>query len=274
MRRQVALWGLPSDEPLEAVRLELRRRDVPHVIIDQRDNRQPVELDAIGALFVRVHASAPLQHYLFAWADVADGLVMNRPSAMWSNWTKPLQAELVCSYGFEVPATLVTTTPDDAREFVAQYPRVVYKAVSGYRSVVSRLDSADLEHLADVSTCPTQFQEYIAGVDWRVHVVGDAVFACEIRCDADDYRVAHAAGERVELKSAELPEPIASRCRTLARELGLSLAGIDLRRTESDAWYCFEVNTAPGFSYFEPVAQPIAAAVAQMLAAACMEAVA
>jgi glutathione synthase/RimK-type ligase-like ATP-grasp enzyme len=193
---------------------------------------------------------------------------------MWSNWTKPLQAGLIGSHGFAVPATLVTTTPDDAREFVAQYPRVIYKAVSGYRSIVSRLDSEDLEHMDDVSTCPTQFQEYIAGVDWRVHVVGDSVFACEIRCDADDYRVAHVAGERVELKSATLPQAIAARCRTLTRDLGLSLAGIDLRRTANDAWYCFEVNTAPGFSYFEPVAQPIAAAVAKLLADACMDAAA
>jgi glutathione synthase/RimK-type ligase-like ATP-grasp enzyme len=274
MRRQVALWGLPADEPLEAVRLELSRRDVPHVVIDQRDSDHPVELDAIGALYVRVCESAPLQHHLFAWADVAEGLVINRPSTMWSNWTKPLQAELICSHGFAVPATLVTTTPDDAREFLAQYPRVVYKAVSGHRSVVSRLAREDLQHIADVATCPTQFQEYIPGVDWRVHVVGDAVFACEIHCDADDYRLAHAAGERVELKSAMLPQPLASRCRAVTRELGLSLAGIDLRRTENDAWYCFEVNTAPGFSYFEPVAQPIAAAVAQLLADACTEAAA
>jgi glutathione synthase/RimK-type ligase-like ATP-grasp enzyme len=274
MRYQVALWGLPADEPLEAVRVELIRRSVPHVVIDQRDRCHPVELDAIGALFVRVCETAPLQRHLFAWADVAECFVMNRPSTMWSNWTKPLQAELICSHGFAVPATLVTTTPDDVREFVTQYARVVYKAVSGHRSVVSRLDRADFDHLADVATCPTQFQEFVPGVDWRVHVVGDAVFACEIRCDADDYRLAHVAGEKVELRSAALPDSIAARCRTLTRELGLSLAGIDLRRTENDVWYCFEVNTAPGFTFFEPVAQPVAAAVAALLANACMEAAA
>lgn len=271
MRIQVALWGLPGDEPLEAVRLELSRRSVPHVLLDQRDLHQPVELDAIGALFVRICDRTPVAPDLFAWADVAEGFVMNRPSAMWSNWTKPLQTELIRSHGFAVPATLVTTTPDDAREFAARFAHVVYKAVSGHRSVVSRLDAEDLQSIEDVTTCATQFQEYIAGVDWRVHVVGDEIHACEIRCEADDYRAAHVAGERVEFASATLPQPIATRCLTLARELGVSLAGIDLRRTESDTWYCFEVNTAPGFTYFEPVAQPIAAAVAQLLADACME---
>ena len=86
MRRQVALWGLPADEPLAAVRRELSRRAVPHVIIDQRGSCYCVELDAIGALFVRVCETAPLQRHLFAWADVAECFVMNRPSTMWSNW--------------------------------------------------------------------------------------------------------------------------------------------------------------------------------------------
>ena len=273
MRREIALWGLPSDGPLEAVRLELSQRRIPYRMLDQRDT-QPIDLDAIGALFVRVYESSPVDRFLFAWADVAKRLVLNRPAAMSSNWAKPLQSELIRSHGFAVPATLVTTTPADAREFVARHQQVVCKSVSGSRSIVSRVTAADLESIADVATCPTQFQEYIAGVDWRVHVVGDAVHACEVRCNADDYRAAHAAGERVEFASVTLPRAIESRCRTLARELGLSLAGIDLRRTESDAWYCFEVNTAPGFTYYEPVAQRIAADVAQLLADACMEAAA
>lgn len=274
MRRQVALWGLPGDGPLEAVRRELSRHCVPYRMLDQRDTPQPIDVDAIGALFVRIDETAPVDRFLFAWADDASRLILNRPSAMSSNWAKPLQSELIRSHGFAVPATLVTTTPDDVREFVAQYQQVVCKSVSGARSIVSRVAAADFECIADVATCPTQFQEYIPGVDWRVHVVGNAVHACEVRCDADDYRAAHAAGERVELASATLPRSIESRCRTLTRELGLSLAGIDLRRTDNDAWYCFEVNTAPGFTYFEPVAQRIAADVAQLLADACMEAAA
>ena len=267
MRRHVALWGLPEDGPLKAVRRELSRHGVPHVMLDQREMRQPADVDAIGALFVRIYDTAPLEQRLFAWADVAPGMVVNRPSAMSSNWAKPLQSELIRSHGFAVPATLVTTTPDDAREFVAEHRHVICKSVSGHRSVVSRVQADDLDRIADVSTCPTQFQEYVPGVDWRVHVVGDAVYPCEVHCAADDYRAAHAAGEHVEINDATLPPSIETRCRTLARELDLPLAGIDLRRTDDDAWYCFEVNTAPAFTWFErATGQPIAAAVAQLLA--------
>lgn len=42
-----------------------------------------------------------------------------------------------------------------------------------------------------------------------------------------------------------------------------SIAGIDLRRTHDGTWYCFEVNSSPGFSDFEEATgQPIAEAVA------------
>jgi glutathione synthase/RimK-type ligase-like ATP-grasp enzyme len=68
------------------------------------------------------------------------------------------------------------------------------------------------------------------------------------------------------MTATELPEDIAQRCRTMVRRMGLLFAGIDLRRTPEGAWYCFEVNPSPGFSFFEAATgQPIAAAVAAML---------
>ena len=136
------------------------------------------------------------------------------------------------------------------------------------RSIVSRLEGADLERLDAITHCPTLFQSYIAGRDWRVHCIGGAIHACEIHCAADDYRVAAEQGMALEIVSAELPEPIAARCRLLTRRLGLELAGIDLRRS-GDTWYCFEVNPSPLFTYFEAASgQPLTAAVAGLLSGA------
>jgi D-alanine-D-alanine ligase-like ATP-grasp enzyme len=48
--------------------------------------------------------------------------------------------------------------------------------------------------------------------------------------------------------------------------MSLPLAGIDLRRTASGEWYCFEVNPSPGFSFYEDATgQPISEAVATLL---------
>jgi len=47
----------------------------------------------------------------------------------------------------------------------------------------------------------------------------------------------------------------------------LAVAGIDLRRTPEDEWYCFEVNPSPAFSFYEEAThQPIAEAIAALLA--------
>jgi hypothetical protein len=56
------------------------------------------------------------------------------------------------------------------------------------------------------------------------------------------------------------------RCRAMVREMGLLVAGIDLRRSPDGAWYCFEVNPSPGFTFFEAgTGQPIADMIARLL---------
>jgi glutathione synthase/RimK-type ligase-like ATP-grasp enzyme len=68
------------------------------------------------------------------------------------------------------------------------------------------------------------------------------------------------------MQPASLPEECADRCRRLTESLGLFMAGIDLRRTPDGAWYCFEVNPSPGFTFFDcdPDA-PIADAVVRLM---------
>jgi glutathione synthase/RimK-type ligase-like ATP-grasp enzyme len=54
---------------------------------------------------------------LMEWADVTGALVINRPTAMESNSSKPFQAQLIARAGFAVPETLVTSEPELAAEF-------------------------------------------------------------------------------------------------------------------------------------------------------------
>ena len=46
---------------------------------------------------------------IITWADLTDTLVINPPQAMAPNNSKPYQLAQIASYGFDVPATLVTT---------------------------------------------------------------------------------------------------------------------------------------------------------------------
>jgi len=191
---------------------------------------------------------------LWTWAELASVLVVNRPSAMATNSSKPFQSRLIRTAGFNVPETLLTTDSRAALEFCERYGDVVYKSISSVRSIVSKLGRAQRTRLSDLASCPTQFQEHVEGLDYRVHVVGDAVYCSMIVSDADDYRYARGRGVSVEVRPASLEDGCADRCRMLARAMALPVAGIDLRLTPTGVWYCFEVNASPAFTFPSAVA--------------------
>ncbi len=302
----ILLWGAPGDDPLEAVRAELDRRRAAATLLDQRqvlDQRVEltmgasmggavwsrecrIALDEVSALYARVYDARQMKHVaeagpqgwmrvqevesaIWSWADETPAYVINRPTAMASNGSKPYQMAMIEGCGFRVPETLVTTDPETAAAFWDRHERVIYKSVSGVRSTVSRLGPQHRARLADVTWCPTQFQVWVPGRDHRVHVVGDEIFAVEVRSDADDYRYARQQGATCELRATTLPPEIEARAHATAAALGLPVAGIDLRRTPEDEWYCFEVNPSPCFTYYEHhTGQPLTAAVASLLAGA------
>jgi glutathione synthase/RimK-type ligase-like ATP-grasp enzyme len=212
------------------------------------------------------HALA-IDEALLTWGDLASGLVVNRPAAGVFSASRTLQFAAIGRAGFAVPETLVTTDAKAAREFVAAHGDVVYKSVSGVSTIVTRVREADLRRLDQIAVCPTQFQAFVPGSDVRVHVVGDAVFACEISSSEDDYRYAAQQGKPVVLRPIVLDPDWGSRCRALTADLGLTLSGIDLRRRPDGEWCCFEVNPRPAFTCFAPEhSAPIADALVDLLA--------
>ncbi len=217
------------------------------------------------------HAFA-VEDILQSWVAVTPALVVNRPSDMSSNSSKPFQAELIRAAGFLTAETLLTTDPGAAEEFWESHGEVIYKSISGVRSIVRRLSGEHAKRMEDVANCPVQFQEYVDGSDYRVHVVGGRIFCCEVTSSADDYRYASAQGHPVSFARRELPDDIATRCKELARRCGLALAGIDLRLNSRGEWYCFEVNPSPAFTVYEgATGDPISEAVAQLLARGAKE---
>lgn len=295
----ITLLGYGDDPALRLVVEQARALGVEHVLVDQRsapdlrvatraDGTLDATVEAGGArtllheatgAYARLLAPVPdtdpralqrghvLVELLLGWLDVAPCRVVSRPSAMHSNASKPFQAQRIVAAGFTVPATLVTDDPADVRVFAATHERVVYKSVSGVRSIVRVLDAAGIARLDHVRLLPTQFQAYVPGTDVRVHVIGREVFATEVGSDAVDYRYAHRDGLIAELSATVLPDEVAQRCVALAAALGLAFAGIDLRRTPDGDWVCFEVNPMPGYSFYEQsTGQPIAEALVRHLA--------
>ena len=302
----ILLWGPPRDEPLRAVRLAVAARGLPAVFLDQRRvldievelSTAPalagrvgfagteLDLGAVTAAYLRPYSSrdvpavragggAALRHaatvdeLLYTWAELTPAFVINRPGAGASNGSKPAHQVELSRVGFATPPTLVTTSADAAAGFLARHGEVIYKSISGVRSIVTEFHAEDLGRLEEGVACPLQLQARVSGMDVRVHVAGDAVFACEIVSTASDYRYAGRSGDDVEMRPVALPGDVERRCRELTAAAGLALSGIDLRRDDDGTWWCFEINPSPAFTYYaDELTEPIAGAVADMLGAA------
>jgi glutathione synthase/RimK-type ligase-like ATP-grasp enzyme len=244
-----------------------------------------VDLDELTGVFVRYlgaegrirHAqltpeSAPPMYFeydtgLMALLEDLPCPVVNRVAGGMSNSSKAYQALLVRDCGLLTPPTLVSNDPVAVQSFLDDWDgEVIYKSLSGVRSIVRRMSSTQVERLALLRHGPAQFQSLIKGENIRVHTVGDQVFPTRVHSDAVDYRYAGREGGSVAMEPTEVPVPVAEACLRLARKLDLVLAGIDLMETPQGDYYCFEVNPSPGFLYYEQhTGQAISAAVAELL---------
>ena len=306
----ILLCGIRSEPPLAMVGAELGRMGAQVAWFDQRRAletslevrlaagrvsgrlRTPeadVDLEAVDAVYVRTmddrllpeveslaadaeerRQCRTLHDRLFAWLGLSEALVINRTEAQASNGAKPYQLQAIAEAGFAIPETLITNDPQQAIAFRDRHRLVVYKSMSGERSIVSPLTDLDLQRLDRLRLCPVQFQAWVPGPDVRVHVVGNETFATCVSTSATDYRYpARSGATRPQVSTYELDPELAERCVTLAQRLGLEFAGIDLRMPPDAEPVCLEVNPSPAFSYFEmATGLPIAAALARRLASA------
>lgn len=303
----ILLCGIPSEPPLAAVIDRLRESGDPFVLLDQREalsyrldwsvrggvidghlamSGRTHRLSSFGGVYIRLMddqvlpeldneppdspsrlASRQFHEALIGWADVAPARVVNRLRCMGSNGSKPYQAQAIRRHGFHIPPTLVTNDPEQARDFRARHGRVIYKSLSGVRSIVTEVTDADVARLESIRACPVQFQAYVPGFDVRVHTIGEEAFATRIDSPGTDYRYTGHGKDGTRLEPYDLPVALADRCLALAADLGLDFAGIDLRIAPGGDVFCFEVNPSPAYSYYEAhTGQPISLALARYLA--------
>jgi hypothetical protein len=305
----ILLCGIPSDPCLDLVATQLEALAQPYLWFNQRKfgsmtlkieliegnltgtlhlADQAYDIRLFNGIYLRlmdnqllpevkaeplhslVRASCQALHdTLLQWCEITPARVINRSGPMGSNSSKPYQLQLIKDHGFAIPDTLITNEPELVYDFYKQHQEVIYKSISGVRSIVQKLKVEDLSRLNQILLCPVQFQEFIPGINLRVHVIGEEVFATAIQTEATDYRYAERQGSFAHLRAVKLSASLAQRCIELCRALDLTFAGIDLKITPDNQIFCFEVNPAPFYSYFEINAHEpiIARAIARHLTA-------
>ncbi len=304
----ILLCGIPSEPSLGMVFEQLNKLGVPYLVFNQRHydsmklefglqngkasgwmkyDGQYYRLEQFIAIYSRLMdfrflpeleseppGSAKLEYCriqhdaLVRWCEIAPARVVNRPAPMGSNYSKPFQSQLIRKHGFLIPETLISNDPYLVYEFFKHHKKVIYKSICSIRSIVQTLEEKDITRLNLIRLCPVQFQEFIDGVNVRVHTIGRKAFATSIHAGATDYRYSYMQGEEETLKEMKLPGELTEKCINLSEALELDFAGIDLIITPDNRTYCLEVNPSPAFSYYENnTGQPIALAVAKYLSA-------
>jgi hypothetical protein len=299
----IVVWGIKEDLPLQMVYEELQAKDADTVFLDHREifnselefsfngesdlkiiyGNRIIQGSDISAVYQRpydYHQYEELENkpfgdplaihaarfeYLFqSWMDCSDKLIVNRKDNSAGNFSKPFQLTQIRKAGFLIPETYITNDPALALEFIHGNPDSIYKSISSVRSIVKKVSSVNMDRMQDIIWCPTQFQRFIEGTNYRVHVVANKIFATKILSEDVDYRYANNI-----MIAVTLPEEISNRCIDLTASLGLHFSGIDLKLTPEGEWYCFEVNPSPAFSYFQlKDGQQVSSALAELLISA------
>ncbi|WP_405558328.1 ATP-grasp ribosomal peptide maturase [Streptomyces sp. NBC_01171] len=213
---------------------------------------------------------------LYGMLRCSDARWMNHPDAARRARHKPWQLRLAQRSGLPVPATLITTFPDTAREFAERHRDVVVKPVSGAhpqeppRAVPTSRVAPGTDFSA-VAFGPTLLQRRVAKrADIRLTAVGDRLLAARKPADPDahpdhvDVRFAPSVSPWL---AAEVPPRVAVSVRRYLKAAELAYGAFDFAEDADGTWWFLECNQSGQFGFVElDTGQPIAETIAHWLA--------
>jgi ATP-grasp ribosomal peptide maturase len=215
--------------------------------------------------------SAESGQALYGMLDCTTARWMNDPGAAAKARNKPWQLRLAHRSGFPVPATVITTYPQIARQFAEQYRQVVVKSVSGKppsdppMTLPTTLVPPDAD-FAGVAAGPTLLQRYIAKrADIRLTSVGDEWFAA--RKASEPGQVDGRYGDTGHnWEPVAVPARVARAVAAYKSLAGLAYGAFDFAEDSEGTWWFLECNQGGQFGFVElQTEQPIAEAVASWL---------
>ncbi|MBN3945373.1 MAG: hypothetical protein HWQ38_02310 [Nostoc sp. NMS7] len=186
---------------------------------------------------------------LRSFMQACQGRWVNSWQAYQLHKEKPIQLSMVNNIGVSIPQTLVSNDPEQIIHFTDSLDKAIFKPVYGgtYTKLVTaeHLDPKRLSLALRIS--PVKIQEYIPGTNIRSYVIGESIYAAEIRTSQLDFRL----DEKSELIPLKLPSSIQKQCLDIAKVLMLEWTAIDWRLKPSGEYVFLEANPSPMFLHFE-----------------------
>ncbi|MFB6888938.1 hypothetical protein ACFCX4_06435 [Kitasatospora sp. NPDC056327] len=173
---------------------------------------------------------------------------VNHPGANRAAEYKPAQLAAALACGFQVPDTLITNDPAEAREFVgSQSLGAVYKPLwnspydpGGKAHAVWVREVHDSEITDAVSVCPHLFQAMVPkAFDVRVTAGGDRVTGVRIDSPDLDWRLRQ---DLMTCTPIGVPHSVASAVSTYLAEFTLTFGAFDFAVTTTGDWHFLECN--------------------------------
>lgn len=242
-----------------------------------------------GAYFRRptIFDFGPMDNTEEAWARAEaraglGGLLMasdhwlNHPHRAGYADYRPVQLAVAARSGLEVPATLITNEPADARDFIEKVGEAIYKPMTHTRPSEGRVLYASLvrpEDLtmniaASIAGTAHLFQERIKHeYAVRLTVVDDQLFGTAIHAHSEaaalDWRSDYDA---LSYEPVTVPEQVRHGIAAFMSTLRLRFGAFDFLVSPDRGWVFLEVNPNGQWAWIEEATgQPIAGAIADAL---------
>jgi hypothetical protein len=225
-------------------------------------NRKRSTIDDVEAAVISERRSA-----VMGSLDAFVPNAFNNPGRSQAATHKPTQLLRARELGLVIPETLITSNPDEARNFIESLDGdAIYKMFNGTSLGAfgtRHVQETDLEHLDRLSFCPVIFQRFVKGsFDLRVLVIGDKVFAGRIEYD-DPAEVYDSRFVPTQVSPHVLPPEVEERLVRLVQSFGLVYSAIDLRFSDELGYVFFESNPEGQFLWIEveadlPISREIA----------------
>lgn len=249
-------------------------------------NREWNLLDTVGVVYLRrpdppvtarfgcdPEEYAVTQYIEGQWNALVRGLqVLN------AEWINPLaanrlaeskiaQLHMAQNIGFNLPKTLITNDPNEAKKFASEQNSIVSKALDApllelpdhsdfiYTQLIDKKHLNDCD--AELRMAPTIFQQAITQkTDIRVTVIGNTTISAEIKCSTDEIDWRRVSSDQIKLKQTTLDQDLQKKCIAFVRALGLIYGSIDFVRYKNELFF-LELNPSGEWGWLQYSGLPI-----------------